>query len=53
MGAAPLGGAYPYGAPAYNPAPKDELDMLKQHTEFLNSELESVKKRMDELAKEE
>lgn len=46
------GGAYPYGAPAYNPAPKEELDMLKQHAEFLESELESVKKRMDELAKE-
>jgi hypothetical protein len=50
-GAASPSPGYGY-APAYNPDPKEELEMLKQQADFFQQQMDGIKQRMDELSKE-
>lgn len=44
-----FGAPYPPSANPYPPAPADELSFLKEQSTGLQSELESIRKRMEEL----
>jgi len=44
-----FGPAYPPSANPYPPAPADELSFLKEQSTGLQSELEAIRKRMEEL----
>ena len=44
---------YPYAAPYPEPTPADERALLEDQMGFLKEQLEGIKQRLDELAKEE
>ena len=44
--------AWGYGEPYVASSPEQEIDMLKEQAEWLKAQLESINRRMDELAKE-